>query len=98
MPEFQLGATMSKITISMPERMSDYVARRVASGQYGNVSEFFRDLVRHDQERQQAIAELRELIDAAEASGLSPRQVPDIMKEVEDRLRANGRLPADEQG
>ena len=87
---------MAKITISMPDRMSDYVAGRIDTGQYGNVSEFFRDLVRRDQERQQAVAELQELITTAEASGLSPRQVPDIMKEVEDRLRAHGKLPADE--
>ncbi len=82
---------MAKITISMPDRMSDYVADRIDTGQYGNVSEFFRD-----QERRQAIAELQELMTAAEASGVSPRQMPDIMKEVEDRLRAHGKLPADE--
>ncbi len=87
---------MAKITISMPDRMSDYVAGRIDTGQYGNVSEFFRDLVRRDQERRQAITELQELMTTAEASGVSPRQVPDIMKEVEDRLRAHGKLPADE--
>ena len=87
---------MAKITISMPDRMSDYVADRIDTGQYGNVSEFFRDLVRRDQERRQAIAELQELMTTAEASGVSPMQVPGIMKEVEDRLRAHGKLPADE--
>lgn len=91
-----MGAAMSKITISMPEPMTDYVARRVNAGQYGNVSEFFRDLVRRDQERQQAIAELRDLVDVAEASGMSPQRVPEIMMQVEDRLRAHGKLPADE--
>ncbi len=87
---------MAKITISMPDRMIDYVAGRIDTGQYGNVSEFFRDLVRRDQERRQAIIELQELMTAAEASGVSPRQVPGIMKEVEDRLRAHGKLSADE--
>ncbi len=52
--------------------------------------------MRPDQERRQAIAELQDLMTTAEASGISPRQVPDIMKEVEDRLRAHGKLPADE--
>jgi len=87
---------MSKITISMPDPMSDYVARRVNSGQYGNVSEFFRDLVRRDQQRQQALDELGELVDAAEASDINPRQVPEIMTEIEHRLRAHGKLPADQ--
>jgi len=87
---------MSKITISMPDPMSDYVARRVDSGQYGNVSEFFRDLVRRDQQRQQAMDKLGELVDAAEASGINPRQVQEIMTEIEHRLRAHGKLLADQ--
>ena len=87
---------MAKSRVSMPDGMSDYVAGRIDTGQYGNVSEFFRDLVRRDQERRQAITELQELMTTAEASGVSPRQVPGIMKEVEVRLRAHGKLPADE--
>ena len=87
---------MSKITISMPERMSRYVADRVESGQYGNVSEYFRDLVRREQAREQAAGELRALLEAAEASGVSARQVPELMREVEERLQADGKLPADE--
>jgi antitoxin ParD1/3/4 len=52
--------------------MSHYIEGRIAEGQYGNVSEYFRDLVRRDQERRQsAIEELRALIDKAEASGIS---------------------------
>ena len=63
---------MDKITISMPEAMSSYVRGRLESGQYGNVSEFFRDLIRRDQERQaRAAAELGAMIDRAEASGVS---------------------------
>ena len=80
----------------VPFEMSDYVTGRIDTGQYGNVSEFFRDLVRRDQERRQAIAELQELMTTAEASGVSPRQVPEIMKEVEDRLQAHRKLSADE--
>ena len=49
-----------------------------------------------DHERWRAIAELRKLIDAAEASGVSPRIVPEIMAAVENRLRGEGRLPAGE--
>lgn len=87
---------MTRITISMPDPMGDYVARRVESGQYGNVSEYFRDLVRREQAREQAAADLRDLLEAAESSGISPRQVPEVMRDVERRLRAHGKLPADE--
>ena len=45
-----------------------------------------------DDKREQAIAELRERLEKAEASGVSKRKVPDIMKDVAARMRANGEL------
>jgi antitoxin ParD1/3/4 len=83
---------MAKMTISMPDAMSEYVASRVETGQYGNVSEYFRDLVRREQDRQNAAVELRRLLAEAEASGISRRKIPDIMRKVEADLRADGRL------
>ncbi len=83
---------MAKMTISMPDAMSDYIASRIESGQYGNVSEYFRDLVRREQQRQKAADELRRLLAEAEASGISKRKIPDIMRKVEADLRADGRL------
>ena len=84
---------MSRVTISMPDQMSDWVDAQVAGGRYGNVSEYFRDLVRHDQERREgALAELRAMISIAEQSGVSGRPLSDLMTQVEDRLRSDGRL------
>ena len=82
---------MAKLTISMPDAMSAHVTARIEEGQYGNVSEFFRDLVRRDQERQRATGQLRELIDEGEASGIDDRTVEDIWAEVEAEARATGR-------
>jgi antitoxin ParD1/3/4 len=77
---------MVRHTISLPEPMSHYIEGRIAEGQYGNVSEYFRDLVRRDQERRQiAMEELRALIDRAEASGISEKTVEDIWKEAKAR-------------
>lgn len=82
---------MAKMTISMPDTMSAYVAARIESGQYGNVSEFFRDLVRRDRERQHADDRLRAMLDEAEASGVGDRSVEEIWAEGEARaLRRNG--------
>ncbi len=83
---------MAKMTISMPEAMSEYVAGRVKTGQYGNVSEYFRDLVRREQQRREAAEELRRMLAEAEASGVSHLKIPDIMKKVEAEMRADGRL------
>lgn len=84
---------MIRKTISMPDEMGEWIDERIESGQYNNDSEYFRDLVRRDQERQDAIVTLRRMLEEAEASGVSPDQVPDIMERVEERLRNNGQLP-----
>ena len=83
---------MAKMTISMPDTMSKYISARVETGQYGNVSEYFRDLVRREQQRQSAAEELRRLLEEAEASGISKRKIPEMMRKVEADLRADGRL------
>lgn len=74
---------MDKITISVPEAMNRYVKARISEGQYGNVSEFFRDLVRRDQERQaRALDELRAMIDKAETSGVSEKGFAQAVEEA----------------
>ena len=84
---------MSRLTISMPEQMNEWVEAQVSAGRYGNVSEYFRDLVRRDQERrEQAILELRGLIDRAEASGISGRSLGEVMEAAKAEARQKGLL------
>lgn len=72
---------MLRLTISMPEQMNQWVEAQIGTGRYGNVSEYFRDLVRRDQDRSEAkLDELRNLLDRAEASGLSECTMPEIME------------------
>ncbi len=77
---------MAKVTISMPDPMSAYVSKRIASGQYGNVSEYFRDLVRRDQERIGAMLDLRDMLDRAEASGISDKSMNQLKAEVKSEF------------
>ena len=84
---------MSRLTISMPDQMNDWVEAQIRAGRYGNVSEYFRDLVRRDQERREgAIQQLREMLDRAEASGLSGRTLCEIMEAARDEARQRGLL------
>ncbi|WOE73753.1 type II toxin-antitoxin system ParD family antitoxin [Alterisphingorhabdus coralli] len=84
---------MNRLTISVPEQMNAYVEAQINGGRYGNVSEYFRDLVRRDQERREsAIQELRAMLDKAEASGVSSRSLPEIMKAAREEARAQGLL------
>ena len=74
---------MIRHTISVPELMSKYVESQISSGQYGNISEYFRDLIRRDQERSQlAVDQLQKMVDAAEASGVSTLSMSEIKAEA----------------
>ncbi|MBQ0943485.1 type II toxin-antitoxin system ParD family antitoxin [Ideonella sp. 4Y16] len=66
---------MSRATMSfaLPESMREYIDQRVATGHYGNTSEYIRDLVRRDQEAQ-ARQRLRDLIEEGLASGPGRRR------------------------
>jgi antitoxin ParD1/3/4 len=68
-------ADMSRQTMSfaLPESMREYIDSRVAAGNYGNTSEYIRDLVRRDQE-EQARKRLRDLIEEGLASGPGRRR------------------------
>lgn len=73
---------MSRQTMSfaLPESMRDYIDARVSAGNYGNTSEYIRDLVRKDQE-EQARQRLRDLIGQGLTSGAGrPRTKADDKK------------------
>jgi antitoxin ParD1/3/4 len=44
---------MTTVTISLPETLRDFVDKQIATGTYGNVSEYFRSLLRTAQEREE---------------------------------------------
>jgi len=70
---------MVRHTISIPEPMSEYLSHQINSGQYGNLSEYFRDLIRQDQQKNQTnIEKLSALIEKAEASGISKLSLDEI--------------------
>ncbi|WP_424973321.1 type II toxin-antitoxin system ParD family antitoxin [Dinoroseobacter sp. S76] len=82
---------MSRLTISVPDQMHAWVEAQVETGRYGNVSEYFRDLVRHDQERKQnAISELSAMLERAEAGGFGDRSMQDLVAEARKQARDQG--------
>ena len=78
------------MSFALPEAMRSYVDQRVRSGQYGNTSEYLRELIRRDQE-EQARKRLRELIEEGLNSGpgraLTPRRVAQLKKQALGALR-----------
>lgn len=78
---------MIRKTISLPEGMASYIDDRINSGQFGNDSEYFRELVRKDQERQSGIAAIQRMLDDSAASGLSDKTLDQIFAEARRRAR-----------
>lgn len=78
---------MAKISISMSDKMEKFVGERVESGEYNNTSEYFRDLVRKDQEKQAARERLGRMIDQGDASGISKRSPKEIWEAAEARFK-----------
>lgn len=60
---------MATMNVSLPEAMKAWVERQAEGGHYGNASDYIRDLIRRDRERQEAIATLQAAITEGVASG-----------------------------
>lgn len=69
------------MSFALPETMRHYIDARVASGHYGNTSEYIRDLIRKDQE-EQAVQRLRGLIEEGLASGPAEARTDDDLNEL----------------
>jgi antitoxin ParD1/3/4 len=79
-------------TITFTEKQDKWIKSRITTGEFTNDSEYLRDLVRRDQLKNAKFSALKAAITEGMESGVSDKSVPDIMKEVEDRMRADGRL------
>ena len=85
---------MTSINISLPESMKAYVEEQVASGGYGTVSEYFRELVRQDQKRkakERLEAHLLEGLDSGPATLMAPEDWEDIRRAVRDKISQRNR-------
>jgi len=80
------------MNVSLPDEMKLWAEAQAQDGRYGNVSDYVRDLIRRDQERAVAIAELQALIDEGIASGVSGKTFDEIIAEA--RAEADAREPA----
>lgn len=84
-------ATVAK-TIIVTEKNEAWINSRVESGDYGNASEYIRDLIRKDQAIQSQHAKLAALLQEGLNSGFSERSVLDILEDAKASLKANGKV------
>ncbi|MEO5806117.1 type II toxin-antitoxin system ParD family antitoxin [Devosia sp.] len=76
---------MATMNVSLPDQMKEWVEERVASGQFGNSSDYVRDLIRRDQQRLEKWAEFERLVQEGRDSGISPLTLEEIFVEAKKR-------------
>ena len=84
-----MGTTRKTITVT--DQQDQWIKAQIDAGDFTNDSEYIRDLIRRDQDNAKFQA-LKNAIEVGLNSADSGRTIPQIMNEVESRLRADGRL------
>ena len=77
-----------KKSITVTDRQEQWIRAQIASGDYGTDSEYFRDLIRRDQERNAQFRALKQAIQEGLDSGAGDKTVREIWAEAEQRYRA----------
>lgn len=72
-------------TITLSDTHDAWIKAQIRRGAFTNDSEYIRDLVRRDQERSSALADLRRAIAEGLDSGVSDRSLDAIWAEGEQR-------------
>jgi len=76
---------MATMNVSLPDAMKSWVEDQVRTGQYSNVSDYVRDLIRQDHEIRDKREVLIRALESGESSGVSDRTVDQIWRDVRDR-------------
>jgi antitoxin ParD1/3/4 len=88
------GVMTVRKTISLTDQHDTWIKVPIASGDYASDSEYVRDLIRRDKQECEKFQTLKKAIQDGLDSGISDRNVKDIMVDVEQRLKVNGKLPS----
>jgi len=81
---------MSTMNISLPDALKSFVDEQVSQRGYGTSSEYVRELIRRDQDRQQ----LRNLLLAGSASAPAAPADASYFEGLRDRVRKGARARA----
>ena len=81
---------MATMNISLPDTMKKWVEERAASADYGNVSDYIRDLIRKDKERAEARAWFAAEIEKGYASGFMEGTIDEFFAEALKNISPGG--------
>ena len=79
---------MTSVNISLPTNQRQFVQRKISKGGYSTVSEYFRELIRQDEQRE-AESRLESLLlqalESGEPTPMTKKDWDDVRKEVRRR-------------
>ena len=84
-------ATIRK-TITLTHKQDEWIKAQVKKGDYTNESEYIRNLLRKEQEGHLTFLATKEAIEKGLNSGISTKKIPQIMEDVENKMKVDGRL------
>ncbi len=77
--------SVQRKTITVTQQQDLWIKSQVNSGSYSNDSEYIRNLIRNDFEQKQKLEALRSALIAGEKSGISSRNMQEILKDAKKR-------------
>ena len=75
------------MNVSLPDKMKDWVEDQTQLGRYSNASDYVRDLIRRDQERNDKISHMQSLVSEALESGASNKSMDDILNDARKEVQ-----------
>jgi len=77
---------MATMNISLPEAMKAWVEKSARFGRYSNSSDYVRDLIRRDQDREAMIANMQEQVNEGINSGVGHHSMRELREIAQKRI------------
>ena len=80
---------MATMNVSLPDPMKEWVEAQTKTGRYANASDYVRDLIRKDQERNDKIAAMQRFVDEGLKSGVGSRSKDELFEAARARMESS---------
>lgn len=80
---------MATMNVSIPDLMKEWVEAQTQTGRYANASDYVRDLIRKDQERNDKVAAMQRFVDDGLKSGVGRHSKDELFAVAQERAKTS---------